>query len=422
MSPEQARGEKIDGRTDLYATGIILWELLTGRQLFPSGRNRARPRISTPPRSSCGGCGTLNWSAPSKRAGRVPVELDRITLKALAPNLKDRYPTARSCATTWPSFWPRRRPAWTPPGWRSSSPSSTTRTSPPSGPSASSSSSRPASGTPARGRPAAAAGTGKTPGHHDGIRRPTRASDAGRATGPSARSARRSLSIPIQAGRARDKRLTIPDEEKFDSRPATRIRRFGLRLGLGDRRGQRDRGALLRAAPPAARGHGARLRGGAHRHRPPRRAQDLAPRLQPDARSGRAAAARGARRLEDLAPQRRRRDRLGDHAPTARSSSSWSTSRGSSSASSSTARGSWTSRARCTSARRSAARHPGGARGERHPPRHQAGERPHLDPRRAEGLRQGARLRDRQERQGQRPREREGHQRRSCGGASPTRG
>ncbi|TPV94638.1 MAG: serine/threonine protein kinase, partial [Myxococcales bacterium FL481] len=37
LSPEQARGLPADRRSDVYAAGIVLWELLTGRQLFPAG-------------------------------------------------------------------------------------------------------------------------------------------------------------------------------------------------------------------------------------------------------------------------------------------------------------------------------------------------------------------------------------------------
>ena len=83
MSPEQARGEKLDGRSDMYATGIVLWELLTGRQLFPPGKDQPQDLLSRaknpePPR-------------PSKRAPRVPIELDEICLRALASNKEDRY-------------------------------------------------------------------------------------------------------------------------------------------------------------------------------------------------------------------------------------------------------------------------------------------------------------------------------------------
>src|SRR5678809_189340 len=91
MSPEQARGEKLDGRTDLYASGIILWELLTGRQLFPSTKPPGAPKDGHTSEEILRRVRNPDLVPPSKRASRVPPELDRITLKALAPDLKDRY-------------------------------------------------------------------------------------------------------------------------------------------------------------------------------------------------------------------------------------------------------------------------------------------------------------------------------------------
>jgi serine/threonine protein kinase len=80
MSPEQARGEPLDGRTDLYAVGVILWELLTGRQLFPQAEENLIERVRAP-----------SIDPPSKLTARVPADLEAIVLKALAPDRNERY-------------------------------------------------------------------------------------------------------------------------------------------------------------------------------------------------------------------------------------------------------------------------------------------------------------------------------------------
>ncbi len=83
MSPEQARGEKLDGRSDMYAAGIVLWELLTGRQLFPPGKDQPQDLLSRAKNPEV--------MRPSKRAPRVPAELDEICVRALASKKEDRY-------------------------------------------------------------------------------------------------------------------------------------------------------------------------------------------------------------------------------------------------------------------------------------------------------------------------------------------
>jgi serine/threonine protein kinase len=107
MAPEQARGEPIDGRTDLYAAAIILWELLTGRQLFPATPNK-------PGNSDDDLLEKVRHPAPqppSKRAARVPAELDRIVLKALAVNPAERYQSGEEMRADLAAFQAKTAPA-----------------------------------------------------------------------------------------------------------------------------------------------------------------------------------------------------------------------------------------------------------------------------------------------------------------------
>jgi serine/threonine protein kinase len=111
MSPEQARGETLDGRTDLYAAGIILWELLTGRQLFPSGKPPGAGKDMMTAEELLRRVRDPEVLAPSKRATRVPPELDRIALKALAPDLKDRYANCEELRQDLATFLAQTAPA-----------------------------------------------------------------------------------------------------------------------------------------------------------------------------------------------------------------------------------------------------------------------------------------------------------------------
>nr|WP_325051501.1 Stk1 family PASTA domain-containing Ser/Thr kinase [Cellulomonas rhizosphaerae] len=84
LSPEQARGETVDARSDLYSAGCLLFELLTGRPPFvgDSPVSVAYQHVREPA------------PVPSTLASDVPDSLDRITLKALAKERDSRYSTA----------------------------------------------------------------------------------------------------------------------------------------------------------------------------------------------------------------------------------------------------------------------------------------------------------------------------------------
>ena len=84
MAPEQALGEKVDRRADLFSCGMILWEMMTGKRMF-----KGVPDVAALQR-------IVNGDLPSPRTvdPTIPERVDAICMKALACDRDNRYATA----------------------------------------------------------------------------------------------------------------------------------------------------------------------------------------------------------------------------------------------------------------------------------------------------------------------------------------
>jgi serine/threonine protein kinase len=85
MSPEQARGEEIDARSDIFAVGVMLFELTTGKRLFKGQSEFETLKLIC----------ERQYPTPSQVRPGYPVELEYIVMRALAKDRAARFQSAR---------------------------------------------------------------------------------------------------------------------------------------------------------------------------------------------------------------------------------------------------------------------------------------------------------------------------------------
>ncbi|WP_434385934.1 serine/threonine-protein kinase [Melittangium boletus] len=88
MAPEHARKQRVDRRADVYATGVVLWELLAWQPLAQQGDVVARWRRAAYP----------EWVPPSAHRAGLPPALDAVVMKALATEPEARFQDAHAFA------------------------------------------------------------------------------------------------------------------------------------------------------------------------------------------------------------------------------------------------------------------------------------------------------------------------------------
>ena len=94
MSPEQTRGKAVTGLTDVFSTGIILWEMLTGRRMFKTDSD-----LATLEKIKAGG-----YPPPSVLNPHISARLDALVMKALSVDTAERYPNALSFQNALSSY------------------------------------------------------------------------------------------------------------------------------------------------------------------------------------------------------------------------------------------------------------------------------------------------------------------------------